>query len=625
MRGFHELQHLVINHLGGAIGVLTRLQTVHHGGLVIVVAPLDGTELVGEPVFDHHGAGDVRGLLDIVRGTGGWIVEHDLLSSTAAHSVGHLVEQLVARLRVAVGSGHHGGVAECTAARQNRHLGHRIGVVQGGGHQSMATLVVCGVAQLFQGHALGLALRTGLDTINGLVNGTVVDELGTGAGAQQGSFVEHIGQVGTSEARGTHGDHVQVDIRHERLALGMHLQDRLTAFQIGCGHAYLTVESTRAQQGGVKHVGTVGRGDDDEVSVVVETIHLHEQLIQRLLTFVMATTHAGATLATHGIDFVDEDNGGSVLLGLVKQVTHAGGTESDEHLDEVGTGHRVERHAGLACDGSGQQRLTGSRRAIQQHAARNASAQCLVLGRILEEVLDFLHLGHGLVLAGHIGELGGGGLTFEQLAAVLLAAHAEHATGTAHATHQEPEQGEEDDERQNRGDEVAHHAGLLDVGGPALGQITVLHGLGHLSALRKGVVELNVLAVVGHLAGVRILLGIVVLELKTDYLLVIRDFGVGGFTLVQQRKAVFGVDGFGAAASKHLEHQHDHNHQYRAPQPRRLPDRLVLIAVLTAIVVVAAVERVVEWVAVVAVIVRVRVIPVARTGPLGETHACTPW
>ena len=28
----------------------------------------------------------------------------------------------------------------------------------------------------------------------------------------------------------------------------------------------------------------------------------------------------------------------------------------------------------------------------------------------------------------------------------------------------------------------------------ALGQITVLHGLGHLSALRKGVVELNVLA-----------------------------------------------------------------------------------------------------------------------------------
>ena len=565
MCGLHQLQHFVIDYLSGTIGVLARLQTIHHSGLIVVGTPLDGAELIGEAVFDHHRTGDARSLLDIVRGTGGRVVEDDFLGGATAHRVGHLVEQLVARLRVAVGGRHDGGVAEGAASRQNRHLGHRIGVVQGGGHQRMAALVVCGVAQLFQSHALGLALRAGLNAVDGLVDGAVVDQLGTGTGAQQRGFVEHVGQIGTGEARRAHGDHMQVDVRYERLALGVHPQNCLTAFQIRGGHAHLTVESTRTQQSGVKHVGTVGGGDDDEVGVVVETVHLDEQLVQRLLALVVATAHTGATLATHGIDLIDEDDGGSVLLGLIEQVTHTGGTETDEHLDEVGAGHRVERHAGLTCDGSGQQRLTSAGRAVQQHAARDARTQRLVLGRILEEVLDLLDFGHGLVFTGHIGELGGGGLALEQLAAVLLAAHAEHAAGTAHAAHQPPEQGEDDDERQNRGDEVAHHTGLLDIRGPALFEIAVLHGLGHLCALGESVVELHVLAVVGHLAGVGVFLGVVILQLKADDLLVVRDLGVCGLALIDQRETIFSIDGFGATAGEHLEHQHDHDHEHGTP------------------------------------------------------------
>src|SRR3954466_11233186 len=34
--------------------------------------------------------------------------------------------------------------------------------------------------------------------------------------------------------------------------------------------------------------------------------------------------------------------------GLLEQVAHAAGAHADEHLDEVGTGDRVERHARLA-------------------------------------------------------------------------------------------------------------------------------------------------------------------------------------------------------------------------------------------------------------------------------------
>ena len=53
-----------------------------------------------------------------------------------------------------------------------------------------------------------------------------------------------------------------------------------------------------------------------------------------------------------------------------------------------------------------------------------------------------------IAVAGHVGELGGRSLAFEQLAAVLLTAHTEHAAGTAHTAHHEPEQTKDNEERQ---------------------------------------------------------------------------------------------------------------------------------------------------------------------------------
>ena len=48
---------------------------------------------------------------------------------------------------------------------------------------------------------------------------------------------------------------------------------------------------------------------------------------------------AGTTLASYGIDFVDEDDTGGGFLGLVKEVTHAAGTDTDEHFHEFGTAY----------------------------------------------------------------------------------------------------------------------------------------------------------------------------------------------------------------------------------------------------------------------------------------------
>ena len=58
----------------------------------------------------------------------------------------------------------------------------------------------------------------------------------------------------------------------------------------------------------VEHIGAVGCGDHDHAGRLGKAIHLDQQLIQGLLALVVATTHAGAALATNGIDLVDEDD-----------------------------------------------------------------------------------------------------------------------------------------------------------------------------------------------------------------------------------------------------------------------------------------------------------------------------
>ena len=109
-------------------------------------------------------------------------------------------------------------------------------------------------------------------------------------------------------------------------------------------------------------------------------------------------------MATYCVDFVDEDNAGHVLLGLVKQISYAACAHADEHFYKVTTADGEERHACLACDGFGKQRFTRSRRTYKQHAVRNTRADVVVLLRIFEEVDDFLQLFLFLVGTCNVGK-----------------------------------------------------------------------------------------------------------------------------------------------------------------------------------------------------------------------------
>src|SRR5262249_21085653 len=153
-----------------------------------------------------------------------------------------------------------------------------------------------------------------------------------------------------------------------------------------------------------EHVGAVCRRDQDHDFMGLEAIYLDQQLVQRLLTLVVAATQARTAMPADRIDFVDEDDARSILLRLLEHVAYARGADANEHFDEIGTGDREERNIGFARNGACYQRLAGTGRADQQHAARNASAKSLEFAGIAQEFDDLLEVLLGFIDTGNILE-----------------------------------------------------------------------------------------------------------------------------------------------------------------------------------------------------------------------------
>ena len=118
----------------------------------------------------------------------------------------------------------------------------------------------------------------------------------------------------------------------------------------------------------------------------------------------MAAAEAGAALAAHSIDFIDEDDAGGVLLALFKEVAHTGGTDAHKHFHEVGAGNGEEGYASLTGHSAREKRLAGAWRADEQDAFGNTGTESCELLGIGEELHDFGELFLGFINAGDVSE-----------------------------------------------------------------------------------------------------------------------------------------------------------------------------------------------------------------------------
>src|SRR5262249_25261542 len=101
-----------------------------------------------------------------------------------------------------------------------------------------------------------------------------------------------------------------VAFRHDDLELlEVDAVDLSAALLVGLGHLHLDVETTGAQNRLVERVQTVGGSHGQNQTVIAEALHLHQQLVERLLVLFVATAlTARATLLCDSVDFVDEDD-----------------------------------------------------------------------------------------------------------------------------------------------------------------------------------------------------------------------------------------------------------------------------------------------------------------------------
>ena len=367
-------------------------------------------------------------------------------------------------------------IAQGLAAADNRDLVDRIGVLQDVANQGVAALVVGNRGALGLGHNATLALRSGNHALHRFLDLVHRDHGTVAAGSQQRRLVEQVRQIGAGKANGHLGELLKLNVLVHRLVLGVHAQNLLATLNIRTVDRHLAVKTAGTQQRRIQNVGAVGGGNQDDRLALLKTVHLDQQLVERLLALVVAATQAGSALTSHSIDLIDKDDRRGLGLGLLKEVAHAAGTDAHEHLDKVGTRNAKERYARFAGNSLGQQRLTGARRAHEQYTTRNLGAQLAVAIRIAQEVADLLELLDRLVHAGNVLKLDLGACGLVGLGVGLAKLHVP-VVGAHHLAHKVEHNGDQGDRRKHAHRQVAPKIGVIGVD-DVLGIGVLRHKLG---------------------------------------------------------------------------------------------------------------------------------------------------
>ena len=353
--------------------------------------------------------------------------------------------------------------AECHTTRKDRDLVERVAVRENSGENRVATFVIRGGALLFDRQHQRVAARTHHDAVARRLEVDALDLRRTTTNREERRFVHQVGEIGTAHSGGSLRHHFEVDVGAHALVAAVHLEDGQTLFVLGKRHDDLAVEATRAQQRRVENVGAVGGRHDDDALGGLESVHLGQHLIERLLALVVAATETGSALAADRVDFVDEDDGAPHLACLLEQVAHAAGADADEHFHEVGTGDRQEADSGFTGHCAGEQRLAGTRGTDQQDALRDTGPDLLETLGHAQEVDDFFDLGLHALVSGDISERRGRTIGGVRLGAATSDGH--HVAHLARGPTVHPhEEADDEEERQQQWNEAHEPVRLRRVG-----------------------------------------------------------------------------------------------------------------------------------------------------------------
>ena len=202
-------------------------------------------QLLAHAVPFDHAQSDLSSLFYIVTGSGGDLVEDQLLGNSTAHGHRQHILELVLGPQVAVFFREEGRVAPHAAARNNGNLVHLVRVGQRKGHQGMTGLMVGGHFLFSGANHPALAFRTGDHPLDGLFEFRHTYALQIAAGGQQRCFVDEVGKIGAAEPWRFLGQGLHGYLGVNRLPGAVYLQDCLATHHVGQVQCNPAVEAPR--------------------------------------------------------------------------------------------------------------------------------------------------------------------------------------------------------------------------------------------------------------------------------------------------------------------------------------------------------------------------------------------
>ena len=199
----------------------------------------------------------------------------------------------------------------------------------------VSALVKCGYALLFVGYDLALLLGTDTHFQERFPDIRHLYELASDLCRLDSSLIHEVLKVRSGKARRRFGYLVKINILRERLVLAVHIKDLASSLDVGSSYSDLPVKTTRSHDRGIEDIHTVCGREDYDPLIDSEPVHLNEQLVKRLLSFVMTAAHTGSAPSCNGIYLIDEHDARCVLFGLLKQIPYTAGTDTDKHFHKV--------------------------------------------------------------------------------------------------------------------------------------------------------------------------------------------------------------------------------------------------------------------------------------------------
>merc|ERR1719352_223940 len=199
--------------------------------------------------------------------------------------------------------------------------------------------------------------------VNGLV--LQVDQVHLLPDLLQSCLAAQSRQVGADVSVSLSGHLLEVQVVVEFHVLCVDPQDLHPANCVRDSNVNLPVEPAKPSEGWVDRVGPVGRCHHDDMRPLLQTVHESEQLGHNSP---LNLTIGLLSLGSDGVELVNEDDGGRVLLGLLKSLPQVALALTSQLAHDLGTIDEEEEGTSLICNSPGHQGLTSARRAEEQDA-----------------------------------------------------------------------------------------------------------------------------------------------------------------------------------------------------------------------------------------------------------------